>query len=135
MDAFPESYVAHNIPLVALSGIKLPSHGSRSNKEERGELGSQFGSLDTDAAAQLLHEFLRYDGSSVAWNSRSRRSREDLIPLKIQPVGPVCARSQTYIIRHKLIHRRRSSSRPAKPPRPPPRGKPSTKPPMQTTRR
>ncbi|KAF1814374.1 hypothetical protein P152DRAFT_269043 [Eremomyces bilateralis CBS 781.70] len=88
MDAFPESYAAHNIPLVVLSGIKLPSHGARPAKEERGELGSQFGSLDGDGAAQLLNEFLSCDGTSTAWNGRNARSKGALLPLKIQAIGP-----------------------------------------------
>lgn len=96
MEAYPEDYVAHNLPLIVLSGLPqaqdiLPSH------EKIASLSSDLPSLSGSVADQLLHEFLKADGASLPWSDHALANREGLVGFRIANIGRVGMRyTKTY---------------------------------------
>jgi hypothetical protein len=77
MDAYPEDYVNHNLPLVLLSGLEADAEGdSEASSEyplllERGtHIFSDFPPLSGGVAEELRSLLLQEDGSQMPWKSR-----------------------------------------------------------------
>ncbi|GAB7350844.1 hypothetical protein MBLNU459_g1375t1 [Dothideomycetes sp. NU459] len=93
MEAYPEDYVAHNLPLLALAGLPEPSHANSISAKELSQRGtgvrltSELPPLSGPAASQLLDEFLKADGASQAWSEISLSNRSGLIGFKLTSTG------------------------------------------------
>lgn len=85
MDGYAPAYVAHNIPLLVVSGlgIPIPDHS-----ELKGGLRivSEIPSVDTDDALALLKHFENGDAAGLAWNAQEHSGRNKF---KVKIVGRV----------------------------------------------
>jgi hypothetical protein len=77
MDAYPEDYVNHNLPLVLLSGLEADTKDNSGESSdypllsERGtHIFSDFPPLGGDVAEELRSLLLQEDGSQMPWKSR-----------------------------------------------------------------
>jgi hypothetical protein len=101
MDAYPEDYVNHNLPLVLLSGLETdPEDGPSPSVEypllhERGrKIFSDFPLLSGAVAEDLRRVLLEEDGSNIPWRaglSSSGNSAAPHIAYRIKSTGRVCA--------------------------------------------
>jgi hypothetical protein len=77
MDAYPSSYVEHNLPLVVLGGLGSRDLITRHTLEKSSEelLGGvrvavDLPLIDTRQGGQLLQHFLDIDGRQAPWNGK-----------------------------------------------------------------
>jgi hypothetical protein len=99
MDAYPEDYVNHNLPLVLLSGLETgPEDGSDPSVEypllpERGhKIFSDFPPLSGAVAEDLRRVLLEEDGSKMPWTASlgsSGSSASPHIGYRIKSTGRV----------------------------------------------
>jgi len=101
MDAYPEEYVAHNLPLIVLSGLGSTDGADTSSRphnvlEENGAVVStELPPVPGEQAKQLLQEFLNADAKDAPWNGRPGRNKSGLIGFRMRAVGRV---GQTPVI-------------------------------------
>ncbi|TAQ89462.1 hypothetical protein B7494_g2219 [Chlorociboria aeruginascens] len=86
MDGYEPAYVAHNLPLLVISGLR-PSNEEEKRQEDGGvTITSDIPSIESTDAQALLKHFLDSDAGSLPWNSRehSRRNkfRNYLLPAR-----------------------------------------------------
>lgn len=104
MDAYPEDYVAHNLPLILLSGIEpAPDHVANKPEvrypllQEKGTpIESDFPLLSGRLVEDLRTAFLQQDASDAPWNSRSHTGRSIGIGLRIKIIGRVGQRAVRF---------------------------------------
>ena len=95
MEAYPQEYVAHNVPLLALSGLGEPSksdNGSQNGSYNQGHgvrIASDLPILGEAKATLIRDEFMTADGNSLPWNATGHSDRPELIGYKIRCVGRV----------------------------------------------
>jgi trafficking protein particle complex subunit 11 len=97
MEAFPEDYVEHNLPLIFLSGIghdeqaALETTGRSGNllKEGGFKIRTDLPPLTDSAAENVLQAFLNFDSANDAINSAGASTRENPGAFKIKRVGRV----------------------------------------------
>lgn len=97
MEAFPEDYVAHNLPLILLSGIghdeeafSEASERSRNLLQEGGfRIRTDTPPLTDTAADNLLRTFVAFDSTSNGFNNKSVYARGSPGAFKIKRVGRV----------------------------------------------
>ncbi|KAJ9668593.1 hypothetical protein H2201_001235 [Coniosporium apollinis] len=93
MDAYPPDYVAHNLPLVVLSGLGDESRLQDSGpvykllQENGTPIDSEIPTVTGERAEQLLQEFFKTDASDAPWNSRPVKSRGNLSGFRVRAVG------------------------------------------------
>jgi len=94
MEAYPEDYVAHNLPFIALAG--LPTADSSTNAATTTPAqGSGLSISDNSPplsgphADSILDEFLRADGASLSWSDQALSDHAGLIGFKLSSVGRV----------------------------------------------
>ena len=97
MEAFPEDYVEHNLPLIFLSGI---GHDEQAASEPTGRSGNLLKEggfkirtdvppLTEPAAEIVLQAFLNFDSTNDAFNSTGASTRDRPGAFKIKRVGRV----------------------------------------------
>lgn len=97
MEAFPEDYVAHNLPLILLSGIGPDEKASLDSSERSRTLLQEGGfrirtevpPLTDRLADDLLGSFLGFDATNDGFNSKTLSPRGNLGVFKIKRVGRV----------------------------------------------
>jgi hypothetical protein len=97
MDAYPEDYVAHNLPLVLLSGLGPDTGlsaeddplGKPSSNDEGIKIFSDFPVLTDSTAEELSKVLLDEDGSGAPWNSRHNAGRTGGVGFRVKKVGRV----------------------------------------------
>jgi trafficking protein particle complex subunit 11 len=97
MEAFPEDYIAHNIPLILLSGIGHDEQAVSESTERSRRLLQEGGfTIRTDvpcltdpASRILLDAFLFFDLTSDGFSGRSASARDSPGVFKIKRVGRV----------------------------------------------
>ena len=95
MEAYPEGYTVHNLPLVILSGLGSESNHdvlafeSQELLEDGITISSESPLVTGERAEQLLQDFRKADGTERPWNGRLDRTRGELIGLKLRTVGRV----------------------------------------------
>ncbi|SLM37606.1 Foie gras liver health family 1 [Lasallia pustulata] len=93
MEVYPSSFVAHNVPLVLLSGLGLqPPHGHEQDPypllEEKGtKISSELPPVTGPSAEELLGIFLEHDAQDAAWNGRPGRGKMGTMGFKIKAAG------------------------------------------------
>ncbi|OJJ49544.1 hypothetical protein ASPZODRAFT_12675 [Penicilliopsis zonata CBS 506.65] len=96
MDAYPEDYVAHNLPLILLSGLEAGCEetAEAGNTDypllnERGsQIYSDFPSLSGTIAEELRTVLMEEDASQAPWNSRNETHNESSgIRVQIKSIG------------------------------------------------
>ena len=95
MEAYPADYVAHNLPLLVLSGLGEESQAIQQRRNEslkRGhgvKISSELAQIAESKAALIREEFLKVDGSELAWNSSGLPDRPELVGYKMTCTGRV----------------------------------------------
>lgn len=94
MDAYPQEYIAHNQPLVILSGFEHVQETCGNDAEnyfEHGgvKIGSELPPISGHLAEQLRSEFLKADGSDLPWNGEGHTATPDLLRFKLLSSGRV----------------------------------------------
>ncbi|KAL3459939.1 Gryzun, putative trafficking through golgi-domain-containing protein [Aspergillus heterothallicus] len=95
MDAYPQHYVAHNLPFVLLSGLEpddsqetLQTEGYPYQEENGVMIESDFPPLDGPIAEDLRSFFLSEDASQDPWNPRDSLDADNSrVEYKIKSVG------------------------------------------------
>jgi hypothetical protein len=94
MDGYAPAYVAHNIPLLVVSG--LGAHAEDYKKLSNGpRIASEIPPVETEDAATLRRHFKEGDGSKLAWNSREYGGRNKF---RVKVVGRVVQADQTMCL-------------------------------------
>ena len=96
MEDYPPEYVAHNLPLIILSGFPDSLHTAKPDKRREifgtgTVITSDLPLFDNESSQKLLQEFLSFDGGSQSWNSDAGRQRNNLVGFKFKVVGRVRA--------------------------------------------
>lgn len=95
MDAYPNNYIVHNLPLVLLSGIAHEEGVSNSSPEypslhERGTtIESDFPLLTGPLVENLRAAFIDHDATDAPWRPSNDVGRSNGIPLKIRIIKRV----------------------------------------------
>lgn len=93
MEAYPEQYVAHNLPLIVLSGLGETALDEKSSDSppwrEGAKITSELPTITGERAEQLLGDFLKADGSDLPWNNRASKVKGGLLGFKFKTVGRV----------------------------------------------
>lgn len=97
MEAFPEDYVAHNLPLLVLSGIGQDEDGPSTSSDNSTKLLQEGGfrirtntpPLTGRTSLSLLRAFLAFDGTDASKTRKLLREKDSLGPFKIRRVGRV----------------------------------------------
>ena len=97
MEAYPASYIAHNVPLVVLFGLDPQSHDEIKNTEqtfplleEKGiYIASDLPNLRGAVAEELLSGFRYFDARNASWNSRPGRGKMGTMGFTYRAVGRV----------------------------------------------
>jgi len=108
MDAYPEDYVNHNLPLVLLSGLEADAgdnSGAGSDYpllSERGtHIFSDFPPLSGGVAEELRSLLLQEDGTQMPWKSRVNMGRNTTtanVAYRIKSSGRVGSCSRIRIL-------------------------------------
>lgn len=96
MEAYPEHYIAHNLPLILLSGIGHAENAAPESPERSRTLLQEGGfrirtdvpPLTDPASENLLRKFLSFD-STIHGNTKDLSTRDKPGAFKIKRVGRV----------------------------------------------
>ncbi len=97
MEAFPEDYIAHNLPLILLSGIGHDNQAAPGSTERSRNLLQEGGfrirtdlpSLTDSASEHLLQTFLSFDSTNHTHKSKDVPAKDKSGAFKIKRVGRV----------------------------------------------
>lgn len=97
MEAYPEDYVEHNLPLILLSGLGAEPEASEETSERSRRLLLEGGfriktdtpPLTSSTAENLLRAFLSADSSEASWNNRASSTTDGDGRFRIKRVGRV----------------------------------------------
>lgn len=98
MDAYPDDYIAHNLPLILVSGLDNndndndndPSQSEYPLLDQSGTLvESDFPVLDGPLVNDLRHAFLDYDAYGARWRASADVGRSNSIASRIKLTGRV----------------------------------------------
>ncbi len=92
MDGYAPAYVAHNLPLLVVSGLG-PDSEVDVGLRDGSRIASEVPPVESDDALALLRHFKDGDGSDLAWNAREHSGRNKF---KVKTVGRVA--KQTHCI-------------------------------------
>jgi hypothetical protein len=95
MDGYAPAYVAHNIPLLVVSGL-----GSQPNENlilENGaiRIASEIPPVESEDAQVLLRHFKDSDAENLAWNAREHSGRNKF---RVKIVGRVVSADSVIIL-------------------------------------
>jgi len=84
MDGYPPAYVAHNLPLLVVSGLGSAQEEPASKNGTR--ITSEVPSVETEDAETLLRHLKQSDASNLPWNGREHTGRNKF---RVKAVGRV----------------------------------------------
>lgn len=86
MDGYAPAYVAHNVPLLVVSGLgSTAQHGTKYDSLGT-RIVSEIPAVETEDALTLLENFKERDAVGLAWNGREHNGRDKF---KIKAIGRV----------------------------------------------
>jgi hypothetical protein len=86
MDGYAPAYVAHNVPLLVVSGLGSPPKDDTKLQVGGARIISEIPSVESDDAQTLLRHFEDSDASNLAWNGREHNGRNNF---RVKVVGRV----------------------------------------------
>lgn len=95
MDAYPDDYIVHNLPLVLLSGIaheddeSIPNSQYPSLQERGTTIESDFPLLTGPLVESLRTAFIDHDASEAPWRPSYDAGRSNGIPLRVKTIKRV----------------------------------------------
>jgi len=84
MDGYAPAYLAHNVPLLVVSG--LGSQPRNTSIQGAIQLASEIPPVDSEDAQVILRHFKDSDAGELAWNAREHSGRNKF---KVKVVGRV----------------------------------------------
>ena len=91
MDAYPPEYIAHNFPLVVLSGLSALPEDEQEQPNSRGPLiRAQSPLVKSERKDELLQDFLKATGDDQDWSGKGSRLANPVIGYRFKVVGRVC---------------------------------------------
>lgn len=87
MDGYAPAYVAHNIPLLVVSGLGSVTHDEAALKEVGTRITSEVPVVESADAQVLLRHFRDNDARGLSWNSREHNGRNKF---RVKTVRRVC---------------------------------------------
>lgn len=84
MDGYAPAFVAHNLPLLVVSG--LVAHDEPELENDGIPIASEIPPVESDDARTLLRHFQNSDGGDLAWNGREHTGRNKF---KVKTIGRV----------------------------------------------
>ena len=76
MDGYPPKLVAHNLPLLVVSGLDPRCSPTKLRPKEGIEIKSEIPPVESDDAQVLLRHFTESDARNLAWNGREHTGRD-----------------------------------------------------------
>ena len=116
MEAYPKDYIAHNLPLIILSGLGSADEDASQTASypllhENGfRITSDLPPVTGSNAEQLKHSFLDADASNAPWNGRHDKDRLHNTGFRVKEAGRV---GQHVPVLKELLHRCAEIMRPA----------------------
>lgn len=95
MDAYPEDYVAHNLPFVLLSGLETETKDEPESvdypllRETGPKIYSDFPPVGGMTAEELRRTLLDEDAFQLPWNSRDEMDASLGVGYKVKSIGRV----------------------------------------------
>jgi hypothetical protein len=86
MDGYAPAYVAHNVPLLVVSGLGSPPKDDTKLQIGGARIISEIPSVESDDAQALLRHFEDSDASDLTWNGREHNGRNNF---RVKVVGRV----------------------------------------------
>jgi hypothetical protein len=86
MDGYAPAYVAHNIPLLVISGLGSPPNHSIRLDNGGARISSEIPPVESEDARALLRHFQESDANDLAWNGREHNGRNKF---RVKIVGRV----------------------------------------------
>lgn len=93
MDGYAPAFVAHNLPLLVVSGLGPSSREGRT--VDGSKITSEIPPVESEDALALLKHFKEGDASNLAWNAREHSGRNKF---RVKTVGRVAKQPQCLFV-------------------------------------
>jgi trafficking protein particle complex subunit 11 len=95
MDGFAPAYVAHNVPLLVVSGLDSAPQDKSIAPEGAIRIASEIPPVESEDAQVLLRHFKDSDAGELAWNAREYSGRNKF---RVKTVGRVVSADSVIIL-------------------------------------
>jgi hypothetical protein len=95
MDGYAPAYVAHNVPLLVVSGLDSAPQDKSKAPEGAIRLASEIPPVESEDAQVLLRHFKDSDAGELAWNAREYSGRNKF---RVKTVGRVVSADSVIIL-------------------------------------
>jgi hypothetical protein len=95
MDGYAPAYVAHNVPLLVVSGLDSAPQDKSKAPEGAIRLASEIPPVESEDAQVLLRHFKDSDAGELAWNAREHSGRNKF---RVKTVGRVVSADSVIIL-------------------------------------
>ena len=95
MDGYASAYVAHNVPLLVVSGLGSAPQDKSNAPEGAIRIASEIPPLESEDAQVLLRHFKDSDAGELAWNAREYSGRNKF---RVKIVGRVVSADSVIIL-------------------------------------
>jgi hypothetical protein len=95
MDGYAPAYVAHNVPLLVVSGLDSAPQGKSKAPEGAIRIASEIPPVESEDAQVLLRHFKDSDAGELAWNAREYSGRNKF---RVKTVGRVVSADSVIIL-------------------------------------
>jgi hypothetical protein len=94
MDGYAPAYVAHNVPLLVVSGLGSAQQDRADLSIEGVRIASEVPPVESEDAQVLLRHFKDSDADGLPWNGREYSGRKKF---KVKIVGRVVLRTRCFL--------------------------------------
>jgi trafficking protein particle complex subunit 11 len=95
MDGYAPAYVAHNVPLLVVSGLDSAPQDKSIAPEGAIQIASEIPPVESEDAQVLLRHFKDSDAGELAWNAREYSGRNKF---RVKTVGRVVSADSVIIL-------------------------------------
>jgi len=95
MDGYAPAYVAHNVPLLVVSGLDSTPQDKSKAPEGAIRIASEIPPVESEDAQVLLRHFKDSDAGELAWNAREYSGRNKF---RVKTVGRVVSADSVIIL-------------------------------------
>ncbi len=95
MDGYAPAYVAHNIPLLVVSGLGSQPEGKPYLPQGAIRIASEIPPVESEDGQALLKHFKDSDAGDLAWNAREYSGRNKF---RVKTVGRVASADSVIIV-------------------------------------
>jgi hypothetical protein len=97
MDGYAPAYVAHNVPLLVVSGLGSWPHEASTLENGAIRVASEIPPVESEDAQVLLRHFKDNDAGNLAWNAREYSGRNKF---RVKIVGRVVSGLSDHSVSH-----------------------------------